>query len=255
MEYAFTNWTQVPFEGRYGGVNYPFAPGESRVFDPDKHQMLIIMAKQLADRELLKGIAGVGKNPNDTEKFGKALDAEGNLFDLKVGDRKDYMRRAIGILVDTPLPIPADQMPDEEAGATAGATADISELKDQVEHLTELVQSLAAAKGGEPVPVEVPREEYPTPQPAAVVPPAPPVAPVAPPQGTGTQADRGAVVNLAREPAPVSTPPAASTAAPNMGMTRELLIEMCHDVGLSPNPHSTKEQLVELLSPSRPSVA
>lgn len=226
MEYSFTNWTQVPFTGRYNGVDYLFAAGEKRPFDPDKHQMLIIMAKQLADRELLKGIAGVGRNPNDVDKFGKALDKDGNLFDMKVGDRKDYMRKAVGVLVDTPLPVPAEQMPDQEAGATAG----LAELKDQVEHLTELVQSLTAAKGRDTTPQSV--------EPPASSAPSAPAAPE--PESVA--------------PAP-EVPPTVLPAPPNMGMTREILMEMAQEAGLDPNPHISKEELVKLLSPTPPSTA
>ncbi len=237
MEYAFTNWTQVPFTGRYDGVDYLFAVGEKKPFDPDKHQMLIIMAKQLADRELLKGIAGVGRNPNEVEKFGKALDKEGNLFDMKVGDRKDYMRKAIGVLADTPLPVPADQAPDAEAGTTAG----LGELKDQVAHLTELVQSLAAAKGGSEDVVAVAPPEPPTP---ATELPAPETPTVAEPRPTET----GPVPPVAAEQGSVD-------GKPNMGMTREILMEMAQEAGLNPNPEITKEQLVELLNPTPPNTA
>ena len=219
MRYAFNNWSDTPFTGRYSRIDYPFAPGETKDFDPDKHQMLIIMAKQLADRELLKGIAGVGKNPNDNERFGKALDANGNPFVMTTGDRKDLMRKAIGELVDTPLPVPADQV--EEVGGTKETQADISQLQEQVKNLTEMVGSLVAKLGENPVNV-----------PAA---PAIPTAQTPPEPLT-----------------PENTPPKEPIAKPDqpatMNTTREILLEMATERGLKPTPEMTKEQLVELLN-------
>ena len=147
--YQFTNWTQELFVGRYGGQNFPFAVGESKEFDPDKHYQLILMAKQLADREIMKGIRSVGRNPNDEETWAKSLDVNGKPFVITVDLRKSLMRKAIGELVDKPIPIP-EETQSPEAGQTQEASADVKTLQDQVAHLTELVQSLAAAKA-EPV--------------------------------------------------------------------------------------------------------
>lgn len=209
MRYAFTNWSESPFTGRYGRVDYPFNPGETKDFDPDKHQMLIIMAKQLADRELQKNIASVGKNPNDLDRYGKALDSQGNPIKFTVGDRKDFMRKAIGELVDTPLPLPADQQPEPEAGTTAETIAQISTLKDQMTHLTEMVQGLAASLAAK---ASAPAAQVPTPAPQPV-----------------------STIEKPKEPVSMET-------------TRAVLMDMAKDSGLETTPDMTKEQLVDLLN-------
>ena len=135
--YSFFNFTTEPFMGRYGGVDYSFSPSETREFDPDKHYMLILMAKQLADRELLKKQAGVGRNPNDLNTFGKALDAEGNLFVITTDNRRTIMKKAIGELLDTPVPIPEVQT--EEAGATKEVNENIKEMKQEIRDLKDIV--------------------------------------------------------------------------------------------------------------------
>lgn len=143
-KYKFTNWTDSSFEGRYGGVPYLFAPGETQSFDPDKHYMLILLSKQLASREMAKRVSNVGRNPNDLITFGKAIDAKGGLVDITVSERRSLMHKAIGNLLDKVIPIPNDQ--SEEAGTTLSSSQDVKTLQEQVSHLTELVQSLAAEK-------------------------------------------------------------------------------------------------------------
>ena len=51
---VFYNFTDEAFVGRYGGLDYHFRPRETASYDPDKHYMLVLFSKQLADRELLK---------------------------------------------------------------------------------------------------------------------------------------------------------------------------------------------------------
>jgi len=148
MKYTFFNFTDEPFTGRFGGHPYLFAPKEIQSFDPDKHYMLIVMAKQLADRELLKKAVTVGKNPNDMEKFGKALDEHGNIFTLTVEGRRTLMKKAIGDLVDTPVPTPDIQ---EEVGSTQGTESDIAGLKSQISEMKEMIEQLTAASVKTPV--------------------------------------------------------------------------------------------------------
>lgn len=142
--YQFTNFTQYPFTGRFGGVNYPFAPLETKEFDPDKHYMLILMSKQLADRELQKGMRGVGKNPNDLERFGKSLDENGNLYVITPDNRKELMRKAIGSLLDKPVPIPEVQT--EEAGATQQVSENVKNLQQEIKDLKDLVTTFISKK-------------------------------------------------------------------------------------------------------------
>src|SRR3990167_8752021 len=140
IRYEFTNFSDEAFTGRYNGVDYTFSPSETRSFDPDKHYMLILMSKQLADRELLKRIKNVGRDPKDMETWGKSLDEYGKPFAVTADMRKILMRQAIGDLADTPVPTPEEQR--EEAGTTQEASKDVKELQTQVKELTEMVQSL-----------------------------------------------------------------------------------------------------------------
>lgn len=140
MKYEFTNWADETFTGRYGGINYTFAPSETRGFDPDKHYMLLLMAKQLADRELSKKVIKVGRDPKDMETWGKSLDEFGKPFTVTSDMRKALMRKAVGILVDTAIPIPDEVRP--EAGATQETSQDVQAMKTQIAELTEMVKTL-----------------------------------------------------------------------------------------------------------------
>ena len=153
LRYSFFNWTDTSFSGRYGGNDYVFAPLQTREFDPDKHYALILMSKQLADLELLKGIDKVGRNPNDENTFGKSLDKDGKVYVITADMRKVLMRKAIGDLVDVPIPIPQDQSQTDEVGATQRASEDVKTLQEQVAQLTEMVQSMALASKGISSPV------------------------------------------------------------------------------------------------------
>lgn len=146
LRYEFTNWTDDSFTGRCGGVDYTFAPGETRSFDPDKHYMLILLSMQLADIELNKRVKSVGRNAQDMETWGKALDAEGKPFTVTTDMRKVLMRRAIGMLADTPIPTPDDAIDNADAGETKGVSEDVKSLQQQVAELTNLVQSLSQGK-------------------------------------------------------------------------------------------------------------
>ena len=148
--YQFTNFTNEPFTGRYGGVDYLFAPSETKEFDPDKHYMLILMAKQLADRELLKGAKSVGRNPNDLEKFGKSLDESGNLYVITVDSRREIMKKAIGELLDKPIPIP--EVETEEAGSTQKVSDNVRGLQEEMRELKDLVSTFVSKpKEEEPI--------------------------------------------------------------------------------------------------------
>ena len=197
MKYTFFNFSTEPFTGRFGGQPYPFSPGETQSFDPDKHYMLIVMAKQLADRELLRKAVSVGRNANDIEKFGKALDAAGNIFTMTVEGRRELMRKAIGDLLDTPIPTPDKS---DEVGSTQETEADIKGLKDQLAQMKEMLEKLTAA---------------------------------AVPQGN-----------------PPPPPPSPESSSPSMGMARSLLEEMAVDAGHTITPEMSKEDLVNLLSPT-----
>ncbi len=140
-KYEFTNFTEDSFTGRCAGVDYTFAPGETRSFDPDKHYMLLLLAKQLADRELEKRVKGVGRDPKDMETWGKSLDHTGKPMVITKDMRKVVMRQAIGALVDTPIPVPEDQEIAQEAGSTKEISADVRVLQDQVKDLMDLVRS------------------------------------------------------------------------------------------------------------------
>lgn len=162
MKYEFTNWTDETFTGRYGGTNYTFAPSETRGFDPDKHYMLLLLAKQLADRELSKKVAKVGRDPKDMETWGKSLDEYGKVFTVTSDMRKALMRQAVGLLVDTAIPIPDEVRP--EAGASKEASQDVQAMKTQIAELTEMVKTLTKqtvhpiGDGAPPVQTSVPVE-------------------------------------------------------------------------------------------------
>jgi hypothetical protein len=142
LRYEFTNFTDSSFTGRYGGIDYTFAPGETRMFDPDKHYMLLLLAKQLADRELGKKVKSIGRDPKDMETWGKSLGDDGKIFVITSDMRRTLMREAVGNLVDIPIPIPADANLPEEAGSTKETNEDVKALKDQVAELTATVQAL-----------------------------------------------------------------------------------------------------------------
>lgn len=153
LRYEFTNFTEESFTGRYGGVDYTFAPGETRPFDTDKHYMLILMAKQLATKELVKKIKSVGRDPKDMETWGKSLDEFGKPFTITAEMRKELMRQAIGNLVDTPIPTPHDDEISAEAGATKGQTQDVKTLQDEVRDLKEMVTALTTTIATQPRPI------------------------------------------------------------------------------------------------------
>ncbi len=225
MRYSFTNWTDEPFTGRFSGDPYEFAPGETKEFDPDKHYMLVVMSKQLADRELVKGIVGVGRDPNNLQTYGKSLDAEGKIYKPGIELRKEMMRKAIGALVDTPVPTP--EQPTEEAGATQGTSEDMQALKDQVQNLTELVQTLTS-KIGE---VRMPPATVP-------VTDTPPVAPhIVNPTAT---------VEEPQHAEPGVDEPKKGMA--DMSLTREILVEMAGELGIEVGEDTTKEELIEAIN-------
>lgn len=149
LKYEFTNFSDQSFTGRFAGIDYTFAPGETRSFDPDKHYMLLLMAKQLADRELVRKIKMVGRDPKDMETWGKSLDDLGRPFIITSDMRKSLMYKAIGSLVDTPVPTP--EQATDEAGATKESSTDIKTLQDEVSELKELVASLTTALKSPPV--------------------------------------------------------------------------------------------------------
>ena len=213
--YAFTNWSATPFDGRFGGVNYSFASQETREFDPDKHYMLIILAKQLADRELLKGITGIGRDPHNEETWGKALGPDGKPWMITKELRKTVMRKAIGELVDIPVPTP--DVPSEEAGMGKEAKEDMEGMKEQIRHLTELVESMAANQA----------------------PKAPVVEPGTPPQPAQ---------------APTVAPTPAVDEKPSMSLTRSILFEMAVEAGLPVHEGNTKEEILEMLNKPKPAV-
>ena len=214
--YQFTNWTDEPFEGRFGGVPYLFAPQETKEFDPDKLHMLHILAKQLTERELAKGAKGILRTKEAGNDYGKAIDANGNLYKPTLEDRKSMMAKAIGDLVDKSLPFPEHQEP--EAGATKETTENITALQDQVKSLTDMVQGLVNQIGA----LKAPPSPAAPPTPAPVNP-----APVNPGNGQVAQ------------PAPHAT------------LTRDALYEMVKDAGGNPEEGATKEQLIEFLGNTR----
>lgn len=154
LRYEFFNFTDRPFTGRYGGVDFLFAPQEKRQFDADKHYQLLLMAKQLADRELSKNVAGVGRDSKDAETFGKSLDANGRPFVITNEARIEVMRKAIGVLVDIPVPVPADEKRATEAGETKRVSEDVEGLKSEIRELRELILQLAGNRTAPVQPVE-----------------------------------------------------------------------------------------------------
>ncbi len=159
--YTFLNYSDQPFDGKMGGVPYHFEAGETKEFDPDKHGMLVVMAKHLADREILKRIKGVGRDPNNQETWAKSLDEHGKPFTITSELRKEYIRRAVGDLVDTPVPIPEEQVP--EVGATQKMSSDVNQLQSEVKDLKETIASLTGqigklVSGNGHVPSAPPRE-------------------------------------------------------------------------------------------------
>ena len=212
--YSFTNFSTEPFTGRYGGVDYFFAPSETKEFDPDKHYMLKLLAKQLADRELIRGIRSVGRNPNNEATFGKSLDDDGAEYVVTVDQRLALMRKAIGSLADKPVPIPEEQT--QEAGTTQKTNEDVKSLEDKVKNLTETVEALTSAlKSNNTLPTFAPAK--PSTIPVQRIPPIP------------------------------STEPMQSSSA-NMSNTREVLYEMALEQGLSVHEGNTKEELVSMLN-------
>lgn len=159
---TFKNWTDETFVGRFGGVDITFQPGQEESYDSDKHYMLLLLAKQLADRELLKKVKAIGRNPQNMETWGKSLDEQGQVFVITAEHRKEYMRKAIGGLTDIPVKLPEPvQADNEEAGATQKVSQDVVALQDEVKELRELIaQNVANHTNGQvPSPsqkVEVP---------------------------------------------------------------------------------------------------
>lgn len=135
----FKNWTDEPFIGRFGGVDMTFEPGQEESYDSDKHYMLLLLAKQLADRELLKKVKAIGRNPQNMETWGKSLDEQGQVFVISAEHRKEYMRKAIGGLTDIPVKLPEPVLDNEEAGATQKVSADVEALQKEVQELKELI--------------------------------------------------------------------------------------------------------------------
>src|SRR3990167_7284209 len=111
---TFKNWTDEPFIGRFGGIDYTFQPGQEESYDNDKHYMLLLFAKQLADKELLKKVKSIGRNPQNMETWGKSLDEDGQVFVITAEYRKEYMRKAIGGLTDIPVKLPEPVQADNE---------------------------------------------------------------------------------------------------------------------------------------------
>ena len=144
VKYEFTNWSEDTFIGRFGGVNYTFLPGETRSYDPDKHYMLILFAKQLAEVELNKSVKSVGRDPKDMETWGKSLDKNGRPFTINNEMIVSLSRKAIGSLIDVPIPVPEQDR--QEAGATKEVSEDVKTLQDQVRILSEQIQALTTQK-------------------------------------------------------------------------------------------------------------
>src|SRR3990167_9921888 len=136
---TFKNWTDEPFIGRFGGIDMTFQPGQEESYDSDKHYMLLLFAKQLADKELLKKVKSIGRNPQNMETWGKSLDQDGHVFVITADSRKEYMRKAIGGLTDIPVKLPEAFADNAEAGATAKVSADVESLQNEVKELRELI--------------------------------------------------------------------------------------------------------------------
>ena len=218
--YQFTNWTEEPFEGRFGGQPYNFLPGETKEYDPDKHYMLIVMSKQLADRELAKNVKGVLRTKEAGNDYGKAIDANGNLYKPTVEERKEMMRKAIGYLADKSIPYPETQ--EEEAGATKQTTENITELQEQVQSLTaqmkaqtEMIQSFLKTIGEQKT-ASTPSTE-----------------PESAPQVTQLVSEATSTMDSS-----------------NVGMTRDVLIEMAKDAGITVPEGASKDQIIALLTPA-----
>ena len=156
---SFVNWTSEPFTGRFGGQDYVFEAGQKELYDADKHYMLLLLSKQLADKELLHKVKSIGRNPQNMETWGKSLDENGEVFVITGDLRKDLMRKAIGNLVDTPIVTP--EIPDEEAGATQKTTDDVDALKREMGELKELLQQAVANNTNGHVPNVVAKAEVP----------------------------------------------------------------------------------------------
>lgn len=137
---VFYNFTDEVFNGRFAGVNYQIGPKEYVTYDSDKHYMLILLSKQLADRELLKLVKGVGRNPMDSETWGKSLDEKGKPFVITSELRKEYMKKAVADLVEKPIHVPEeDKDHPEEAGSTAESNARMKTLENEIEELKTLI--------------------------------------------------------------------------------------------------------------------
>lgn len=215
LRYEFTNFTEDAFTGRFGGIDYTFAPGETRSFDPDKHYMLLLLAKQLADRELVRRIKSVGRDPKDMERWGKSLDANGQPFVITADMRKIIMRDAIGVLADTPVPTPDHET--DEAGATKETTADVKTLQDEVRELKELVGSLTSALS----------------------------------QTTQPRMN----VSTDRVSSPVNSDSSVVEPNTNgLGLTREVLEEMASDAGITKTETMTKEELIRAVNQTQAQV-
>lgn len=208
-KYEFTNFSEDSFTGRYNGVDYTFAPNETRSFDPDKHYMLLLLSKQLADKELEKKIKGVGRDPKDMETWGKALDHTGKPMVITKDMRKTVMRQAIGSLVDLPIPIPEDQEVVDEAGATKEVTKDVRVLQDEVGELKDMIKSLIQSQANQTQPRFTP--------PASNL-------------NESSVGNQGQTV-----PEPVS-------------MTREALTSLATDAGITGTDRMTKEELIHQIS-------
>lgn len=206
--YEFTNFSDESFTGRYNGVDYTFAPGETRPFDPDKHYMLILLSKQLADKELEKKIKGVGRDPKDMETWGKAIDHVGRPLVITKDMRKTIMRQAIGTLVDLPIPIPEDQDLADEAGATKEVSKDVRVLQDEVGELKDMIKSLIASNANQ----------------------------------TSQRSTPPAIVNdntVGNKEETVTEP---------VSMTREALTSLAVDAGITGTDRMTKEELIHAIS-------
>src|SRR3990167_7262010 len=201
--YEFHNFTNDLFEGRFGGQPYIFSPGETKEFDPDKHYMLIVLSKQLADRELAKGVKGILRTKEAGNDYGKAIDANGNLYKPTIEERKALMFKAIGELANKAIPYPVQDEP--EAGATQGqleTKEEVVSLKQEIKELKEMMQGIISAKAAE--------------------------QPVNPPTGNGH-------------------PPVVAGEPSSTGVTRDILLEMLKEKGITPPENASKDQILQLL--------
>src|SRR3990167_7138311 len=144
---VFYNFTDEVFNGRYGGVNYQIQPHETVTYDQDKHYMLVLLSKQLADRELNKKVKGVGRNVNYQETWGKSLDSEGKPFTITTSLRVELMKRAIGDLAtEAVLPPETEREKQAEAGSTEAANQRTSDLERELSELKNLVTGIVKEK-------------------------------------------------------------------------------------------------------------